>query len=420
MGMRTSSRIWLSFTLACGVAWPAAANANIIRVDGSGGGDYLTIQEGIDAASYGDTVLVAPGTYPESILMGPGADGVVLVSEAGPSVTVVDIEGVHWGSVVVCQGVGSETAIEGFSFTGGFTNERGGGIRCEFASPRISGNVITDCRSEFEGGGIGAWFSDVHIINNTIHANSATDGGGISVVEGSAVIEGNTVEANTASGFGGTQCGGGIYVAYGHCMIEGNVIVGNYAVGYGGGLCSDDAELTILRSNSIHHNSAGYWGGGLALFNTRLVATENLVAWNTADDGAAVMISATSDADSCTFVGNTLFANAADGGDAIRVRLGGRTRFAANFLVDECTYQVRVAATPSPDTLAFRGNWWGTTDPDEIAALIDDCHDDPGLLWCVDFSDWCVDPSCSGMASAIDGNELPAQTTWGKIKQLFR
>ena len=38
-------------------------NADTIYVDMNGGGDYLTIQEGINAANDGDTVLVADGIY---------------------------------------------------------------------------------------------------------------------------------------------------------------------------------------------------------------------------------------------------------------------------------------------------------------------------------------------------------------------
>lgn len=35
-----------------------------ITVDGSGGGDFTTIQEAIDAASPGDLIRVLPGVYP--------------------------------------------------------------------------------------------------------------------------------------------------------------------------------------------------------------------------------------------------------------------------------------------------------------------------------------------------------------------
>ena len=41
----------------------ACANAGTVTVNWNGTGDYETIQEGMDAAADGDTVLIAPGTY---------------------------------------------------------------------------------------------------------------------------------------------------------------------------------------------------------------------------------------------------------------------------------------------------------------------------------------------------------------------
>jgi hypothetical protein len=54
----------VTLTLLCGVS-----DAAIIRVDCTGGGDYLTIQEGVNAASDGDTVLVAACAYTERVLI---------------------------------------------------------------------------------------------------------------------------------------------------------------------------------------------------------------------------------------------------------------------------------------------------------------------------------------------------------------
>ena len=51
-------------------------------------GEFPTIQAGIDMAVVGDTILVAPGMYYESLSYG-GKD-VVVVSESGPEQTIID------------------------------------------------------------------------------------------------------------------------------------------------------------------------------------------------------------------------------------------------------------------------------------------------------------------------------------------
>ena len=89
--------------------------ATSIVVDWAGSGDYVTIQEGIDAATYGDVVNVLSGYYNERIEM---KDGVALKGD-GPDCTMID--GTGWNySTVVCDGsFSTDTVIEGFRISGG-------------------------------------------------------------------------------------------------------------------------------------------------------------------------------------------------------------------------------------------------------------------------------------------------------------
>ena len=111
---------------------PAPTSAAVLHVPA----DYPTILAALDAAAEGDTVLVAPGTYSavgtrtvvftDSTLTVTAAgflkDGVTLVSEAGPSHTLLEVS----GNAVRC--------LAGFGLTGpaplrveGFTFRRSGG-----------------------------------------------------------------------------------------------------------------------------------------------------------------------------------------------------------------------------------------------------------------------------------------------------
>ena len=74
--------------------------------------DQPTIEDGILAASSGDVVLVAPGTYSERIALGDPP--IKLVSANGPAVTTITGNGV--GPVVNISGM---STIAGFTITGG-------------------------------------------------------------------------------------------------------------------------------------------------------------------------------------------------------------------------------------------------------------------------------------------------------------
>src|SRR5690349_8533085 len=90
-------------------AVPAVVQATVRNVPAP----YPTIQIALNASSSGDEVVVAPGTYVETIVFGPAQSGVHLRSSGGPDVTIID--GNHAGSTVTCTGVGVSGLIEGFT-----------------------------------------------------------------------------------------------------------------------------------------------------------------------------------------------------------------------------------------------------------------------------------------------------------------
>src|SRR5262245_28277820 len=177
--------------------------------------DQPTIQSAIDVADFGDTVLVAPGTYHEKINFGGKA--ITVRSESGPEVTIID--GGFADSVVsFTSGEGRDSTLNGFTvqngdgeFNSGFT---GGGVLVKRSSPTITNNLITNNHA-CDGGGIGIAFGSPLIQRNTITSNSndtcsGGGGGGISIFGDSSVeILDNLISDNGR----GSSYGGGIYLS---------------------------------------------------------------------------------------------------------------------------------------------------------------------------------------------------------------
>ena len=287
--------VWLFAALASGTLIHAA----VINVPA----DQPTMQDAIDVAQNGDTVLVAPGTYLENINFS-GKD-ITVKSSNGNKVTIID--GGHSNSVVTFDsGEGRKAMLHGFTIQNGEANNsatdfEGGGISISNASPTITGNIVKHNNAINGGGGIAVQFSSALVQGNLVENNSqtpgytgGTGGGGIAVNgTGLAQIIGNTVQNNNWASSNG---GGIVLFAAGMPTLKNNIIDGNVAdsEGEGGGILIESESNAIIVQNLVYNNSAGQ-GSGI-YFNvpegySGPVLINNTIVGTSASQGSAVYAS---------------------------------------------------------------------------------------------------------------------------------
>lgn len=222
--------------------WHVATNGSDITGDGSEPNPFATIQHGIDMASRGDTVLVHPGIYRETI------------NFVGKNITV--------GSLFLTTGDEDyilQTIIDGNRNDHVVTFENG-----EVATARLSGVTITNGYArgnlwpEYSGGGVLCRDSNPTLTHLKVMGNEATnEGGGLYFDHCSASIQNVTVTNNLAGGGGG-----GIRYSYGSVGLENVIVAHNSSRGDGAGIQFYHAEGTV-RNALIADNSGGVKGGGL-------------------------------------------------------------------------------------------------------------------------------------------------------------
>ncbi|MBN2269464.1 MAG: hypothetical protein JXN61_02560 [Sedimentisphaerales bacterium] len=268
------------FILAC-LTPLVCARADVYTVDcgGDPAADFERIQDAIDFASDGDTIVVKPCTYQENIrFKGKRIEVTSLYPDISVIVEMTVITASSDYTVRFDNGETSGSVLTGFTITGR-------GIHCNGSSPVISKNIITNCNNNaitgvnyphpliekntitfngpiaidnclgdiieneitHNGNGGAIHICDGDVMGNVISYNiNASDGGGLFYCTGQ--ILDNVIICNEAGGDGGAIYGGGSEIA-------GNTIFGNKAADRGGGLC---ARAGTVDNNIIAGNRAAY------------------------------------------------------------------------------------------------------------------------------------------------------------------
>ena len=225
--------------------------------------EYPTIQEGINAAANGDTVLVQPGTYVENINYNGKnitVASLFLTTQDTSYISQTIIDGNQNGSVVTFDsGEDSTSVLCGFTITNGNSAGNGGGIYCTLLSaPQIINLIIKNNDSSVYGGGICCDDGSNAIIEDcVIKQNNSSHGGGIFCeINADIIVKNSTIYNNSAI------YGGGFYCTEANPVLSNVLIYNNYASYYGGGIVFH-GTITQLSNLTVYGNSAESFGGGI-------------------------------------------------------------------------------------------------------------------------------------------------------------
>jgi len=164
-----------------------------IKLDGTG--DFTSIQEGIDASSDADTVLVYSGTYYENLNF--NGRNIILASlelttgnEQYISSTIID--GQRLESCIRIHNGETDARIQGFTIQNGFGtsfwSEDGGGILVhDYSTAYITNCTFTNNLATL-GGAIYARHGFLHVSGLDIFENYSGSGGGLYMADDSTII----------------------------------------------------------------------------------------------------------------------------------------------------------------------------------------------------------------------------------------
>ncbi len=358
----------------------------LIRVDKEGSGGFTVIQDALNSAADGDTIIIGPGRYEDTSVFNNGyhdfegcayvlANNVTLLGEDRDSVIIgpdtpyapgsphgvflgelieafrienLTLEGFHWGILISGRVVVDDCNIWGCNF----------GIRdWNPVELTVNNTEISNCND-----GIFSHATQATLIQNCTFSGNRS---GARVYGPDILVTGSTFD-DERGGIG--TSGSGTWGTISNCQMSGHSLY-NVAI-------SNGAQITL---NDNFFGASFY---GARFFN-----------------GAVV-----------TGSGNIF-----EGGElsAIWIEEGAVVSLENNHILPGSAYSVYVGSGDEypddpNDILDFQNNYWGTTDEAEVAALIYDNNDQPECNVIIDFQ------------PMADGPLPTEEMSFGSIKAMFR
>ena len=217
--------------------------------------DWVTaatnIQDAIDEALPGDTVLVADGVYSNGVVVHDALTNnrialtkpITVRSLNGPSETFVVGQGPNGDSAVRCAYVGINAVLNGFTLINGHTQTNsseaayGGGAWCEASA------ILTNCIISGNSANLGGGGTYGGVLNNCILVGNSADSRGGGAYDGT--LNNCTLTGNSA------QNGGGIYDG----TLNNCTLTGNSASKEGGGASGGTLNNCIVYYNNAESNA---------------------------------------------------------------------------------------------------------------------------------------------------------------------